>query len=400
MDRKTPHREYNKKNLVIYHGGNCSDGFGAAYAAWKQLGDTADYVPMVYGEDFMPSFKDKNVYILDFSFPKDIYEDILKQADKVKLLDHHKTAMQSLCGCKGCFFDLNKSGAVLAWEHFNPHKPVPQFIRLIQDGDLWKFKYPETKPFYSAVNMIEKRFALWSQFEDENYLKQFIENGKLILQNFEMQLKDMIKEAKPVSLLGHQGLMINATGAFASDLGNMLSEKSGTFALVWYEKKDGIKCSLRSVSTFDCSTIAQAFGGGGHPQACAFNLKDLNELDYLLKHGELALPQKPHHEHDSSTSIYLASEKYNGTIYDFYYAPQSSLPTVIARYGKGGDYISGLSFVKSSLHPGENILTQLKEIKNSDNETLALLSRATLLSIEKGLLNEKLEGIKKSSPKL
>jgi uncharacterized protein len=285
MERKTENRVYDKKNLVIYHGGNCSDGFGAAYAAWKQLGDTADYVPMVYGQDFMPEVKDKNVYILDFSFDKDIYEDILTKAEKVQLLDHHKTAMKSLCGCKGCFFDLNKSGAVLAWEHFSPNKEVPQFLRLIQDGDLWKFKYPETKPFYSAINMVEKRFALWSQFEDEEYLKQFIETGKLIEQNFKMQLKEIIREAKPVNLLGHEGLMVNATSAFASDLGNMLSEKSGTFALVWYEKKDGIKCSLRSIHDFDASVIAQAFGGGGHPQACAFNLKDLQELDAVLKTG-------------------------------------------------------------------------------------------------------------------
>ena len=29
-------------NLVIYHA-DCSDGFGAAYAAWKLLGDRATY---------------------------------------------------------------------------------------------------------------------------------------------------------------------------------------------------------------------------------------------------------------------------------------------------------------------------------------------------------------------
>jgi len=283
-DRQTP-REYHKKNLVIYHGGNCSDGFGAAYAAWKQLGDSADYVPMVYGDKFMPDYKDKNVYILDFSFEKEVYEDILAQSSKVQLLDHHKTAMTALCGCKGCFFDLNKSGAVLAWEHFQPHVAVPTFIRLIQDGDLWKFKYPDTKPFYSAINMVEKRFALWNQFEDESYLKNFIEQGKFVEQNFKMQLKEIIKEAKPVSLMGHEGLMVNATGAFASDLGNMLSERSGTFALVWYEKSGTIKCSLRSTPEFDCSVIAQAFGGGGHPQACAFNLNNLDELSAVLKTG-------------------------------------------------------------------------------------------------------------------
>ena len=33
------------KPLVIYHA-NCADGFGAAFAAWRKLGDEAEYVPM------------------------------------------------------------------------------------------------------------------------------------------------------------------------------------------------------------------------------------------------------------------------------------------------------------------------------------------------------------------
>lgn len=284
MDRKTDVRTYNKKNLVIYHGGNCSDGFGAAYSAWKNLGDTADYVPMVYGQEFMPEVKDKNVYILDFSFDKEVYEDILTKATSVNLLDHHKTAMKSLCGCKGCFFDLNKSGAVLAWEYFNPKLEIPLFIRYIQDGDLYKFKFPETKPFYAAINMVEKRFALWNQFEDVKFLEQFLESGKLIEQNLKMQMKEIAQDAKPCNLLGFEGLMVNATSAFASDLGNTLAKKSGTYALIWYQKNnDVVKCSLRSVDTFDASQIALHFGGGGHPQTCAFTVNSLEDFNHMIK---------------------------------------------------------------------------------------------------------------------
>ena len=38
------------KPLVIYHA-HCTDGFGAAFAAWMKLGDDAEYVPMQYGQD-------------------------------------------------------------------------------------------------------------------------------------------------------------------------------------------------------------------------------------------------------------------------------------------------------------------------------------------------------------
>ena len=66
------------KSLVIYHA-NCTDGFGAAFAAWLKLGDEAGYLPMEYNKNPNNYFggrpiaqwaRDTDVYILDFSFPR------------------------------------------------------------------------------------------------------------------------------------------------------------------------------------------------------------------------------------------------------------------------------------------------------------------------------------------
>ena len=38
-----------ERTIVAYHG-NCPDGFGGAYAAWKKFGDTAEYLPLSYGK--------------------------------------------------------------------------------------------------------------------------------------------------------------------------------------------------------------------------------------------------------------------------------------------------------------------------------------------------------------
>ncbi|MBK8773051.1 MAG: hypothetical protein IPM06_21840 [Rhizobiales bacterium] len=48
------------KPLVIYHA-NCADGFGAAFAAWLRLGDSADYVACRYGEVTTPADFDMKV---------------------------------------------------------------------------------------------------------------------------------------------------------------------------------------------------------------------------------------------------------------------------------------------------------------------------------------------------
>ena len=58
--------ESSSVNCVIYHA-DCTDGFGAAYSAWKLLGNRAEYHSRKHGTR-PPSVKGKNVVILDFSF--------------------------------------------------------------------------------------------------------------------------------------------------------------------------------------------------------------------------------------------------------------------------------------------------------------------------------------------
>ena len=86
------------KPLVIYHA-DCTDGFGAAFAAWTKLGDDAEYVPMQYGEKtpLDPSkiqYEDREVYVLDFSFPRETMERLFANAKRVVWLDHHASVMK------------------------------------------------------------------------------------------------------------------------------------------------------------------------------------------------------------------------------------------------------------------------------------------------------------------
>ena len=84
------------KPLVIYHGGGCTDGFGAAFAAWLKLGDGAEYLPMEYGEEHLEFdtalIEDREVYILDFSFHRGVMNLIFAQARRVVWLDHHASS--------------------------------------------------------------------------------------------------------------------------------------------------------------------------------------------------------------------------------------------------------------------------------------------------------------------
>jgi hypothetical protein len=138
---------------VLYHS-NCADGLGAKLSAWLYFKDgpgSVSYLPVNYGQP-VPDMEDGScVYILDFSYPRDILETLNARMTKVVVLDHHKSAAEDLRGLDYAKFDMDKSGAMLAWEYFHPGVPPAHLIKLIQDRDLWKFEFPESKPVHSGI---------------------------------------------------------------------------------------------------------------------------------------------------------------------------------------------------------------------------------------------------------
>ena len=148
-------------NVVIYHA-DCTDGFGAAYSAWKQLGNRAEYYPCKHGTP-PPDVKGKNVVILDFSYGNELTKKMIEDANNLLIIDHHKSAMVELHDVSNTYFDMTKSGAMLAWEFFHPGKEPPKFIKYIQDRDLWKWELDYSKEFSAAFDMVPFEFVLNSQ---------------------------------------------------------------------------------------------------------------------------------------------------------------------------------------------------------------------------------------------
>lgn len=323
------------KPLVIYHA-NCADGFGAAFAAHTVLGDEANYVPIDYkmlAHSEIPALHklvgpldDREVYILDFSFKTEkMMQYIFDVSKRVVWLDHHKTSFEMWCYGefkkgdkfidharpqeKFILLDDNKSGAMLAWEYFQPGAEVPQFIKLLDDYDRWQFKLSGSKAFqknlwslapwsFNQWHAMHLDFATASTFNDP--LGDFITDGEAILRAHNQNVQSVLWGArdckiKVPSFKGqncedtsyphylHTGLACNCPSHLSSDLGHELAVKSGTFGLCWHMQSDGaIKCELRSNSDFDVSAIAKMFGGGGHARAAGF-FTDIETLKGWLK---------------------------------------------------------------------------------------------------------------------
>lgn len=306
------------KPLIIYHD-NCADGFGAAFAAWLKFGDDADYLPMQYNQPLDPSkvqYEDRDVYILDFSFPKETMEKLLSAASHLVWLDHHKTAFEMWCGgipdsehyirCddKRQIFLVNfKSGAMLAWEHFHPGTLVPYLIQLIDDRDRWVFQYgEESRALHAALSLRRPwTFKDWAALLPREVLPNepnethagvlAIAEGRTILRYQAQQVEESAKRALPCCIpwsdtltprAASEGMAVNTPNNI-SEVGHALAKQSGTYGLVWYyDAKDKVaQCSLRSIGDYDVSAIAKAFGGGGHQNAAGFRVSVPRLLEWL-----------------------------------------------------------------------------------------------------------------------
>ena len=262
---------------ILYHGG-CPDGWGSAWAAWKKFGtgDHVEYIGCSYGSDILPDIREGDkVYIFDFSFEREVlleWEDI---ADTLVLQDHHISAQRKLGDLPFTYFDMDHSGAYLAWKYFHPNDGVPTLIKYVEDRDLWRngLAYYDEIGLYIYSN--EQTFEIWDEMEfdlDDDFLGS-VESGRSIAK-FRNRLVDIIcSSAEYMALGGFVPITVN-TPVLQSEVGHRLLQDypDAPFSACYSTQKDGSTLfSLRSMDDRqDVSKIATRLGGGGHHNASGF----------------------------------------------------------------------------------------------------------------------------------
>jgi len=265
------------KNIAVIYHGECPDGFSAAWVAWKKFGNSAEYIPGHHGESAPESLTGKEVYMLDFVYPVDEMRKIVKNNKKVIVIDHHKSAEESVKIAQEYVYEMNHSGATLAWGYFFPDSEVPWLIRYVEDMDIWKLELPDVFAVAMITNSIEKDFDTWTKlakdFDGESTRNQQIERGKIMLK-YENKLMSEIMDSNKeiVRFEGYETYAVNAPHAFASQMGNVLCKEKPPMAKVWQWSGGKIEVSLRSDGSVDVSEIAKKYGGGGHKAAAGFRV--------------------------------------------------------------------------------------------------------------------------------
>jgi hypothetical protein len=299
------------KTLCIYHG-NCQDGFGAAWAVRYALGDTIEFYPGVYQET-PPDVTGRDVVLVDFSYKRVVLEEIAAKARSIVVLDHHKSAEEdlapfkvNLCGSAGfhwspdmegmwrdlselgrppiiAYFDMERSGAGMAWDCFNPDEPRPQLINHIEDRDLWRFRLPRTRAIAAAVFSYPYDFETWDGLMQPNRLDLLNAEGAAIERKHHQDIVNTLAVTRREMVIGGWLVPVaNLPLTMTSDAGHALCAPydrglGGSyippFAACYWDTPEGRVFSLRSRDNgADVSAIAKEYGGGGHAHAAGFRM--------------------------------------------------------------------------------------------------------------------------------
>jgi uncharacterized protein len=269
--------------LCIYHGG-CDDGFAAAWCVRKRLGDDVDFYPGVYQKE-PPPHDGRDVIFVDFSYKRPVLDAMATRARSVLILDHHKTAQEDLADVQwaptwtewqrdplklAATFDMDRSGAAIAWDYFIGGNRPP-FIEYVQDRDLWRKQLPQGDEFTIALRSYPQDFSTWTYLVKDGP-ERLIEEGHAIQRYYRLRVEELKRSSYRAFLGGQQIWIANAPYFAASEVAGELAERDGAaFGACYFEVESGrFQYSLRSRGDFDVSAIARAFGGGGHKNAAGF----------------------------------------------------------------------------------------------------------------------------------
>jgi oligoribonuclease NrnB/cAMP/cGMP phosphodiesterase (DHH superfamily) len=265
----------------------------------KQKKKDIELIPAQYGE--APPTDDKiqgrEVYIVDFSYPREILERLHGIADQLEVIDHHETAEKELGGLEYALFNNKHSGAVLTWKHFYPHFPVPLFLLYIEDRDLWRFELPFSREF--AAGLWTEKFdpEVWmDHLRVDSAIKNFQAIGSVILRREAAAIEKATynpktKEEHRIEIDGVVVPFTNTT-TLISEVCNELA-KDHPFATTFFVMPEKTVWNLRSDA--ECpdaahvGAIAVKYGGGGHKNAAGFSVPN-DRLSQIFKEKKI-LPE-------------------------------------------------------------------------------------------------------------
>ena len=272
------------RHVCLYHAG-CPDGFGAAWAVRRAWGDAGHYRARGH-EDALDAaeYAGAEVVFVDIAPPTLALRSLLGSAARVVVLDHHVSSRDRYEGDPELagrvaqagarvHFDLEHSGAVLAWSHFHGDEPVPDLLAYVEDQDLWTWKLPRAREVNAAIASHPQTFEAWDALAATPWAR-LADEGAPIVRAQTTEIRRALLAAHPLWIGPHRVEAVNAIGQRAW-IGHELATRAAfgvPCGAVYRVSGARVDVSIYSIGDFDVAALAAARGGGGHRNAAGFSM--------------------------------------------------------------------------------------------------------------------------------
>lgn len=270
--------------VCFYHAG-CPDGFGAAWAVWRAWGDDARYVARGH-DDPLPAHQHEGdlVVFVDIAPPNEPLRSLAETASQIIILDHHVSSRERLRSDltlvnaleeagHDVVFDLEHSGATLAWRAFHDESDPPDLLAYVEDQDLWNWKLPRSREVNAAIGSYPRRFETWNDLAARRW-EELAAEGDPIVRAERIEVKRALQGVHTLHVDGRRMEAVNSRYV-RSQIGHSLAERAAfgePIGCVYRVAGSRVDASLYSIGDLDVSGIAESFGGGGHRNAAGFSV--------------------------------------------------------------------------------------------------------------------------------
>jgi oligoribonuclease NrnB/cAMP/cGMP phosphodiesterase (DHH superfamily) len=214
-------------------------------------------------------------------------EHLARETKKLVVLDHHKSAEALVLNAPNHVYDLDRSGATIAWSYFHPNAKIPRLMQHLEDGDLYRYALPDTADVFSYLIVQPFDFLVWDtlmkRLEDPNEREHVLAKAAVYNEYFERLAHVCVEAAKKVHFEGYDCYFATTLPSITmrSYVAHQLYEKLPPLALIVTAHPDGFGVSLRSDDSLDVSAIAKKYGGGGHPGSSGFFLRHGDPIPWV-----------------------------------------------------------------------------------------------------------------------
>lgn len=286
-------------HAVLYHA-ECVDGFTAAWLIRKHVGLAADLKAVYHGDPIPDVDAYTHVWVADFSYPMSPLLGLAMSGQHVILLDHHQsaydtysrlelnpiqvsgslihgTATTSKGGSFTVTIDLGRSGAGIAWDHFNTTLRPP-LVDYVEDRDLWRNNLPHSREVSAFLRTQPFVISRWDELA-ATPIETIAEVGYGCVAQLDAIIQTAVNDSYMCTMGDRTFPITNVVYTAGSETAEKLIERWGTpMAAYFYQLSDGSwKYGFRSdpESGVTVHDFAEQFNGGGHKTASGARLAEI-----------------------------------------------------------------------------------------------------------------------------